>query len=141
MTSATGRIIAVEATACVVSVVAATVRGMKLPTLRATEACGDSWDDPETEKIRELVLGRTPGNRFLIVERHDRTSLWQHYVQVYLNDDGSYDIEFREGGPQSHFRTRGVKPAEAADIVVGWSADEGGWRDTLAWDHWDPAGE
>jgi hypothetical protein len=114
---------------------------MKLPTLRATEANGDSWDDPETDKLRELVLGRTPDNRFLVVERHDRTTLWQHSVQVYLNDDGSFDIEFREGGPHSHFRTRHVKPDEATDIVLGWSADEGGWREAQTWDSFDPADE
>jgi hypothetical protein len=114
---------------------------MKLPTLRATEANGDSWDDPEPDKIRELVLERTPDNRFLVLERHDRTSLWQHYVQVYRNNDGSFDIEFREGGPQSHFRAQAVKPGEAADIVVGWSADESGWREALSWEVWDPTGE
>jgi hypothetical protein len=112
---------------------------MKLPTLRATEANGDSWDDPETDKLRELVLGLTAGNRFLVVERHDRTTLWQHYVQVYLNDDGTYDIEFREGGPHAHFRAKRVKPDEAADSVLGWSADEGGWREAQTWEAFDPA--
>src|SRR5215475_11445358 len=111
---------------------------MKLPTLRATEASGDSWDDPDEDKLRELVLERSPDNRFLIVERHDRTSLWQHYVQVYLAEDSTFDIEFREGGPQAHFRVRGVKPGEAADVLARWSADENGWREALRWERWNP---
>jgi hypothetical protein len=112
---------------------------MKLPTLRATEATGDSWDDPDEDKLRELVRELTPDNRFLVVERHDRTSLWQHYMQVYLTDDASYDIEFREGGPQAHFRAQHVKPDETADILARWAADDGGWRGAVAWERWDPA--
>lgn len=112
---------------------------MKLPTLRATEATGDSWDDPEEDKIRELVHGLTPDNRFLVVERHDRTSLWQYYMQVYLAEDASFDLEFREGGPQAHFRARHVKPDRAADILVRWSTDESGWREAVEWERWDPA--
>ena len=112
---------------------------MKLPTLRATEASGDSWDDPDEDKLRDLVRELTAENRFLVVERHDRTSLWQHYMQVYLNQDGTYDLEFREGGPQAHFRAQRVKPGDAADILARWSADETGWREALPWERWSPA--
>jgi hypothetical protein len=122
-----------------VSAGAATFVGMKLPTLRATEATGDSWDDPDADKLRDLIRELTPDNRFLVVERHDRISLWQHYMQVYLNDDASYDIEFREGGPQTHFRVQHTKADEAADVLVRWATDEKGWREALAWQRWDPA--
>jgi hypothetical protein len=114
------------------------IRGMKLPTLRATEATGDSWDDPEEDRLRDLLLGLAADNRFLVVERHDRTSLWQHYMQAYLNDDGTYALEFREGGPQAHYRVATVKPDRAVEIVLRWSADEPGWREALPWERWDP---
>ncbi|WP_051366709.1 hypothetical protein [Hamadaea tsunoensis] len=109
---------------------------MRLPTLRATEASGDSWDDPEPDKLASLVRDLDEANRFLILERHDGPSLWQFYMQIYRNDDGSYAVEYRAGGPDSHFRA-GVPTAErAAQVLTAWAADEPGWRDLLPWQAW-----
>src|SRR5690242_19421243 len=77
-------------------------RMMRLPTLRATEASGDSWDDPEPDKLASLVHDLDETNRFLILERYDGPSLWQFYMQIYRNDDGTYTLEYRAGGPDSH---------------------------------------
>ncbi|WFR71246.1 hypothetical protein P9209_18805 [Prescottella defluvii] len=42
--------------------------------------------------------------RFVVVRRLDLEPAGQHYMQVYLNDDMSYDVEYREGGPDRHFQ-------------------------------------
>jgi hypothetical protein len=114
---------------------------MQLPRLRVTEANGDSWDDPEDDKIFDLVRDLGPDNRFLIVERHDRPSLWQHYMQVYLNDDSTFALEFRDGGPQAHYRAEVGADARdlPAAIIVQWASDQTGWRDALPWKPWQSA--
>jgi hypothetical protein len=61
-------------------------------------------------------------------------------MQVYLNEDATFDIEFREGGPQAHYRARHVKPGDTGDVLARWSADETGWREALPWERWQPDG-
>jgi hypothetical protein len=110
---------------------------MRLPRLRATEASGDSWDDPDDDKLTALVGDLDAGNRFLVVERHDRASVWQHYLQVYVSDDGAYAVEFREGGPERHFRAHTPDPVRAAKTLVAWASDDPAWKDGLTWQPWD----
>lgn len=109
---------------------------MLLPRLRVTEANGDSWDDPSDEQLAALVGELTVEHRFLVVERHDRPGLWQHFFQAYLNDDLTYRVEHREGGPEAHFEARAPEAKVVAEILVAWAADEDGWREAVSWQPW-----
>jgi hypothetical protein len=109
---------------------------MLLPRLRVTEADGDSWDDPSEDQLGALVGGLDLDHRFLIVERHDRPSLWQHFIQAYLDDDLTFRVEFREGGQEAHFQAQGVEADLVRRIVTAWAFDRAGWREALAWQPW-----
>ncbi len=71
---------------------------------------------------------------YLIVDSlADQTN--QTYVQTSRNADGTYVVEYRNGGPEKHFGTvvRDMRAAHA--LVTGWAFDLPGWRDT---DRWSP---
>jgi hypothetical protein len=109
---------------------------MLLPRLRVTEADGDSWDDPSEDQLGALVDALDDKRRFLVVERHDRPSAWQHFIQAYREDDGTFRVEFREGGPEAHFEARGADAAQVRQVVTAWAFDQPGWRERLRWEPW-----
>jgi hypothetical protein len=109
---------------------------MLLPRLRVTEADGDCWDDPSEEQLGELITGLDVDRRFLIVERHDRPSLWQHFIQAWFEDDRTYRVEFRDGGPEAHYQARAAEPEVVRRVVTAWAFDRAGWREALPWQPW-----
>ncbi|MET9589636.1 hypothetical protein ABZY45_01525 [Streptomyces sp. NPDC006516] len=118
---------------------------MGTPALRAIEWDGTQWDDPSEEKLHDLLADMNLTWRFVIVERLDAEPAGQHYMQVHLNDDLSYQVEHREGGPDRHFQAHVpsdhspfcVEPIAA--VVNDWAFGRPGWRDALAWTPWPSA--
>ncbi|MFF8288901.1 hypothetical protein ACF068_06645 [Streptomyces sp. NPDC016309] len=115
---------------------------MSEPVLRAIEWDGTSWDDPSEDRLHDLLADMNLTWRFVIVRRLDREPADQHYIQVGLNDDLSYQVEFRDGGPDSHFQARvprdhGVFSLEpVAKVVQDWAFGRPGWREALPWTPW-----
>lgn len=118
---------------------------MPRPVLRAIEWDGKTWDDPSEDVLGDLLENLSLRWRFMIVERLDREPGGQHYLQVYLNDDLSHQVEYREGGADRHFLAHVPRRPGAAcceqvrQVVAAWAFDRAGWRDALAWTPW-PAG-
>ncbi|MER5804919.1 hypothetical protein [Streptomyces mirabilis] len=95
---------------------------MATPVLRAIEWDGTSWDDPSDEQLHDLLADMSLTWRFVVVQRLDLEPVGQHYMQVYLNDDLSYRVEYREGGPDRHFhaaRARGVRRGTCSRSASG----------------------
>jgi hypothetical protein len=73
-----------------------------------------AWPDPEAP--------------YMIVERSD-----QDFIQAWLGDDGIYQFEYREGGPESHFVVR----TDDANLVVStmwaWATHDESWRTAVDW--------
>jgi hypothetical protein len=115
---------------------------MSHPVVRAIEWDGTTWEDPSEEVLGDLLADMNLSWRFVIVERLDREPEGQHYMQVYLNDDFSYQVEYREGGPDRHFQAHvppqpgiiGCNPV--ARVLRAWAFDRPGWREALPWAAW-----
>ncbi|MEU6669087.1 hypothetical protein [Streptomyces sp. NPDC046727] len=117
---------------------------MSTPVLRAIEADGTSWDDPSEERLHDLLADMSLSWRFVVVRRLDLEPADQHYMQVFLNDDLSYQVEYREGGPDRHFqawvpREHGAFAVEpVAEVLNAWAFGRPGWREALPWVPWSP---
>ena len=115
---------------------------MASPILRAIEADETVWDDPSDDQLHDLLADMSLSWRFVVVLRLDLEPAEQHYMQVYLNDDLSYQLEYREGGPEQHFQAEmergheifGLEPV--AKILQDWARGRPGWRDALHWRPW-----
>lgn len=112
---------------------------MPRPVLRAIEWDGKAWDDPSEDVLGDLLADLNLRWRFMIIERLDREPEGQHYLQVYLNDDLSYQVEYREGEASRHFQAHVPRRPEldgyelVRRVVAGWAFDRTGWRDALPW--------
>ncbi|MFD8983699.1 hypothetical protein [Streptomyces sp. NPDC059564] len=118
---------------------------MPTPALRAIEWDGTGWDDPSEDQLHDLLADMSLTWRFVIVERLGLEPADQYYMQVYLNDDLSYQVEYREGGPDRHFQAWvpsdggpfAVEPV--ATVLQDWAFGRPGWREALPWTPWSPA--
>ncbi|MFB7548916.1 hypothetical protein [Streptomyces sp. NPDC056154] len=113
---------------------------MVKPVLRVVEAGGRTVDDPTEEVLGDLLSEMNLRHRFVILERLDLEPVDQHYIQVYLNDDYSYQVEYREGSADKHYqayvpRLHEVFGPEAsiAKVMTDWAHDRQGWREVLPW--------
>ncbi|MFJ5829461.1 hypothetical protein [Streptomyces sp. NPDC093089] len=115
------------------------------PILQAVEADGATWDDPSEDQLHDLLADMSLSSRFVVVRRLDSEPVDQHYMQVFLNDDLSYQVEYREGGPDKHFQTwvprgHGVFTVEpVAEVLQGWACGRPGWREAHSWVPWSAA--
>ncbi|MFB6394962.1 hypothetical protein [Polymorphospora lycopeni] len=118
---------------------------MTMPTVRAIDASEQVFDDPSEVALHDLLADMNLRQRFVIVERLDREPAGHHYMQVYLNDDLSYQVEYREGGADRHFQAQVPRRPDVigvesvARILADWASDRPGWRDALPWVPWPSA--
>lgn len=113
---------------------------MAKPVLRATDDGGRAVDDPTRDVLHDLLADMTLRNRFVILERLDLEPAGHHYMQAYLNDDMTYQVEYREGGADKHFQAHYVPrpfemfgPAVITTVMIDWAHDRRGWREAMPW--------
>ncbi|MFC1415810.1 hypothetical protein [Streptacidiphilus cavernicola] len=112
---------------------------MTAPALRAIEWDGTSWDDPSDDQLHDLLADMSLTWRLVVVERLDLEPAGQHYMQGYLNDDLSCQVEYRDGGPDRHFYAHAPRTHEVfamdpvAEVLQDWARGRPGWRQALAW--------
>ncbi|MDH6281134.1 hypothetical protein [Prescottella agglutinans] len=117
---------------------------MAAPALQAIDEDGTTWDNPSAQQLHGLLADMSLTCRFVVVRRLDLEPAGQHYMQVYLNDDLSYDVEYREGGPDRHFQAQVPHEHEflavevVSEVLQAWAFERPGWREALPWAPWSP---
>lgn len=83
------------------------------------------------ELLSQLVAEPTwpePEAPFVIVDRAD-----QDFIQVWCHDDGTYQLEYREGGPESHFRSCIADRGVVIDAMWAWTIQDQRWHTAVDW--------
>ncbi|MFX0578154.1 hypothetical protein [Nocardia nepalensis] len=124
---------------------------MSAPKLRAFDASGRTLTDPTDSEVHDLFASLNARWMFAIVERLDREPTDQFYFQIHLDYVGDqnpdvdeeidvdYDVEFRDGGPDKHYRARitGLYGFAGMDLVhkvyLAWRAGDPELWDLLSW--------
>jgi len=60
-------------------------------------------------------------------------STGQTYAQTSRHPDGTYVVEYRDGGPDRHFGTVVDDMRSAHAVVTGWAQERPGWRQSATW--------
>ncbi|MGW6414137.1 hypothetical protein [Streptomyces sp. NPDC055055] len=82
-----------------------------------------------------MVANLRRGNAFVIVERVDDETAGDWYVQVWLRNDNTYQLEFREGRAAEHYQTRTLSQDKVIAALNGWAKDQTGWKDAFMWNN------
>jgi hypothetical protein len=119
--------------------------------LQVTTADGRVINNPSAVNLHDLLADMNFRYPFLIVDRLDLLPPSQHYMQVHMDldidpDKGrGYFIEYRDGGPDLHFRAiaRDDAPRDSAwspafervvKVVQDWAFRRDGWREAMPWE-------
>ncbi|MGW7529748.1 hypothetical protein [Streptomyces sp. NPDC054783] len=103
--------------------------------IQARDERGRLVRKPGASALSEMVANLGRGNAFVIVERVDDESEGDWYVQVWLRDDNTYQLEFRDGAAAEHYQTRTISQEKVIDALSGWAESRQGWKDTFMWNN------
>ncbi|MGW9133172.1 hypothetical protein [Streptomyces sp. NPDC055681] len=103
--------------------------------LQARDEHGRMVKKPQASALSSMVANLGRGNAFVIVERVDDESEGDWYVQVWLRDDNTYQLEFRDGTSAEHYQTRTISQDKVIDALSGWAEDRPGWKDAFMWNN------
>lgn len=92
--------------------------GVRLPFLTrdllSDLVASPQWPDPEAP--------------YVIVDRAE-----QDFIQAWLDADGVYQVEYREGGPESHFEFRTEDAQRVVEVMWAWAIGDESWRSAVDW--------
>lgn len=80
-------------------------------------------------QIGAAVAGLEPGG-FLVLECG---SGGHCYAQTCRTADGAFDVEFRDGAPDDHFRAHTPSADAVAAALTAWAEAGPGWSESLEW--------
>ena len=105
-------------------------------SIRIYNEANTSIDAPTVEQVYDMLDGLALDCRFVLAERSDRAPSDQHFIQVYLEDDLSTALEYREGDEAHHFGAH-LAPETAIETLTGivwsWIVEDGAWRAAIDW--------
>ncbi|WP_249643993.1 hypothetical protein [Nocardia sputi] len=108
-------------------------------------------ENPSETQLHDILADMNLSAPFVIVDRLDGPQPGDYYIQVHLDEQvdpeqgHGYIVEFRDGGPDAHFRATVSDDAPwdsafspAFDTVVNavqdWAFQRGDWRTALSWE-------
>ncbi|SCD38379.1 hypothetical protein GA0115251_106436 [Streptomyces sp. TverLS-915] len=93
---------------------------------------GESHERVSAEGLAGLVR-RVGGrkDRFLVLERLPDEP--DFYAQVWHEDEGSYQVEYRDGSARRHFQAHTDDADAVAAALTGWARRTPGWDAALTW--------
>ncbi|MFI1279441.1 hypothetical protein ACH4U5_01525 [Streptomyces sp. NPDC020858] len=103
--------------------------------LRARDEHGRLVGNPKPSALSRMVANLGRGNAFVIVERVDDGADGDWYVQVWLRDDNTYQLEFREGTAAEHYQTRTISQDGVIAALSGWAEGRPDWKDAFMWNN------
>lgn len=80
------------------------------------------------ESLLDQPYWPRPESPYFIIARAD-----QIFIQAYRHEDGTFQLEHRDGGPVAHFEFQTRDQAMVANLMWAWATANPSWRTTVAW--------
>ncbi|MFE5618291.1 hypothetical protein [Streptomyces sp. NPDC056524] len=103
--------------------------------LQARDEHGRQVRNPGPTALSRMVANLGRGNAFVIVERVDDEAAGDWYVRVWLRDDNTYQLEFRDGTAAEHYQTRTISQEKVIVALSGWAKRRPDWKDAFMWNN------
>lgn len=93
---------------------------------------GRSKTRPSNPYVTAELTSLEPGG-VLVLERVDEEP-GDWYVQVWMREADSFQLEHRDGVPSAHYQTRTDSRDKVKAAVLSWMNGDPTWRDPFTWD-------
>ncbi|MGW8779483.1 hypothetical protein ACWGNM_15635 [Streptomyces sp. NPDC055796] len=103
--------------------------------LQASDERGRRVRNPKASALSQMVANLGRGNAFVVVEKVDDEADGDWYVQVWLRDDNTYQLEFRDGTAAEHYQTRTISQEKVIAALSGWAEGDPEWKDAFMWNN------
>jgi hypothetical protein len=91
------------------------------PALRAILDTDDTYDDPSEDALFELLSDIAQARALWVIVEKVAAADGQTYAQTIRLDDGSFQVERRRGGPDTHETVSGLDMRSAHARLTEWS--------------------
>ena len=106
---------------------------MSQPILRAIIESGATTDDPSEDGLFLVLQEVESGSSSYVILERVADESQQTYAQAAREDDGTYVVEYRDGGPARHFGTVAADVRAAHALLTNGAFDVPGWRESAEW--------
>ncbi|MGW7491468.1 DUF6891 domain-containing protein [Streptomyces sp. NPDC054786] len=96
-----------------------------------TESGPDRSRPTEAELAGLLRRIGADDDHFVVVERFPEAD--QVFVQTWRDGDGPFTVEYRDGGPERHFRAESGDAERVVAVFLDWARGGEAWRTALDW--------
>ena len=107
-------------------------RHLRLPSgMRLLQMSGGAVDasvEPDVERVAQAVVQTASARSHLILEKGT-----ERYVQMSPALHNQFGVEYRDGGPDHHFRYETGDLSEVKDIFDRYARGDNSWRDRYSW--------
>ncbi|MFF2810446.1 DUF6891 domain-containing protein [Streptomyces sp. NPDC058000] len=100
--------------------------------ITVTTESGPALARPSADELAALLrrLG-ADGDHFAVVERIPGAD--HVFLQTWREGDGPFAVEYRDGGPDRHFRAECADADAVTDVFLAWARGPESWRTALDW--------
>jgi len=103
--------------------------------LIATSGRGYRVRRPSKPTIATMLADLRRGSAHMVLEPVEDEQPGSWYVQVLLRDNNTYQLEYRDGVAEQHYRTQTISQEKVLGAMLGWAGGKPGWRDGFMWNN------
>ena len=88
---------------------------------------------PSKPAISATVANLERGRSLILERLEEEPGDW--YVQVWMREDNTFQLEYRDGVPAEHYQTRTVSRDRVVAAMLGWAQGDSNWKDPFMWNN------
>lgn len=85
-----------------------------------------------TKPMVSARVGNLRRDGALVLERVEQEP-GDWYIQVWLRENNTFQLEYRDGVPSEHYQTRTISREKVAEAMTGWMKRDPNWKNAFDW--------
>jgi hypothetical protein len=94
---------------------------------------GFSVRRPTKPRVSTALANLRPGQSLVLERVEEEAGDW--YIQVWMREGNSFQLEYRDGMPSEHFQTRTVSREKVITAILEWMKGTSGWQEPFMWNN------
>ena len=94
---------------------------------------GSTKRRPSKPYVSAAIANLQPGRSLVLERAEEDPGDW--YIQVWMREGNTFQLEHRDGVPSEHYMTLTVSREKVIAAMLGWMKGERDWRESFMWDN------